>query len=400
MIRKLIVLILLFTATEVTKGQDNFVFKANIDPVSTEGFYKIQLLPNLVSKSNTSLSDLRIIDGNKKFVPYIRLQNLPSRKDDFIEFPIVSNSKADSINTIVLENTKSLLLQSLWLKAKNTAVYRNADLLGSDDGKQWFAIQEGIPLRQSSSSNTDSYLQSLSFPASNYHYFKININNGSKDAVKILSVGIYASTQVNVQYSAIPAPAIKRVDSVDKSTYLQLNFQQQFLINKLSITISAPKFYRRKILITEVIGKQKNLIGEAVLQSGTTADILFSAKTNQLELQIINGDNPPLQIGAIQAAQAKEYIVAYLEPKVSYQLLFGNTKALEPDYDLSFFADSSKKVLAEIQHSNPEKNPLHKVAVVTKSADYTIWVWVAILAILGLLSLLSWKMLSELKARK
>ena len=394
------VLILLITATEVSKGQDNFIFKANIDPVSTEGFYKIQLLPNLVSKGNTSLSDLRIIDGNKKFVPYIRLQNLPSRKDDFIEFPIVSNLKADSINTIVLENKKSLLLQSLWLKAKNTAVYRNADLLGSDDGQQWFAIQENIPLRQSSDSNTDSYLQSLSFPASNYRYFKLNINNGSKDAVKILSVGIYASTQVNVQYSTIPSPTIKRVDSVDKNTYLQLDFQQQFLINKLSLAISAPKFYRRKVLITEVIGKQKTLIGEAVLQSGTTADILLSSKTNQLELQIVNGDNPPLQIDAIQAAQAKEYIVAYLEPKVSYQLLFGNRKAVAPDYDLSFFADSSKRVLAEIQHNNPEKNPLYKVAVVKKPNDYTIWVWVAILAVLGLLSLLSWKMLSELKARK
>ena len=91
--RKLFLFLLLtICAAFVASAQDTFGYKANIESVNQPGFYKIHLSSLLLAKINKDLSDLRIMDEKKRFVPYIRLQNLPSVKEDFISFPIVQTS--------------------------------------------------------------------------------------------------------------------------------------------------------------------------------------------------------------------------------------------------------------------------------------------------------------------
>jgi hypothetical protein len=379
-------------------GQDTFRYQSSIEEVGKSGFYKIHLQPVLIAKGKQDLSDLRIIDNKNKFVPFVRMQNVPSKAADFLALPIVNSSLADSVTTLIVENKDSLLLQSLWLKVKNTAVYRKADLLGSDDQQNWFAIQEDVALDQSSGSTTDSYLQSLSFPASNYRFLKIKINNGRKEAIKILKVGVFSNKRSVLGYVDLPAPQFLKTDSSNKSTYLRLSFKDNFLISKLKIHVTSPKFYKREVLIFGWEGSKKRLIGETTLQSGSKQEILIGAKAMKLELQIFNGDNPPLEIDKVLASEVKEYIFAYLEANTKYQLLVDDIKALMPDYDLKFFADSNKS-LPEIQHSAIQKNALLKEEIKGDKPNYTPFVWLAIIVVLALLSFLSWRMMTEMKAR-
>ena len=67
-------------------GQSTFKYQSDIENVLKSGFYKIHLQPVLIAKGNTDLSDLRIIDGKKAFVPFVRLQSLPSKTENFIVF--------------------------------------------------------------------------------------------------------------------------------------------------------------------------------------------------------------------------------------------------------------------------------------------------------------------------
>ena len=339
------------------------------------------------------------MDEKQRFVPYIRLQNLPSMKEDFISFPILESSEnTDSISSVVIENKRGLLIRSLWLKLKNTAVSRKIDLLGSDDKVRWFAIDEEIQLQQAAWSTTDSYLQSLSFPASSYTYFKINVNNKRKSPLKILQAGIYSAETSAPEFSLLPAPSVTRKDSSDKITYLSIAFKDKFQVNKLVIPVTYPKYFRRTVLIFQINGKEKQLLNETILNSDTKPEIVFSSKAKKLELQILNSDNPPLEIGALQAWQLNEYILAYLEPVKPYQLLVGDKNALQPDYDLKFFTDSALQNASEIKHVKVVKNPLLKTPMVKTARDYTVILWIAIAVVLGLLSFLTWRMMAAVKS--
>ena len=379
-------------------GQNTFKYQSDIENVLKSGFYKIYLQPGLIAKGNTDLSDLRIIDGKKTFVPFVRLQSLPSKTENFLVFPVVNSTTIDSVTTIVIENKDRLLLQSLWINVKNTAVYRKADLLGSDDQQSWFAIQEDISLSQSTQSEQESFLQSLSFPASNYRFFKIKIHNGKKEPLKVLQAGVFVSKESAIEYAPLPLPVIKKSDSSNKSSYLKLNFKERFLISKLRIVVSSPKYYKRQTLIYNWENNKKQLIGEATLESGVPQELLIGTKTNKLELQIENGDNPPLQINKIEAFEVKEFIFTYLEAREKYHLLLGDDKATMPAYDLRYFTDSLKNV-SLLRHDILAPNPLYKTKVSVEKTNYTPFVWIAILVVLGLLSFLCWKMLTEMKGR-
>ncbi|MBC8051954.1 MAG: DUF3999 family protein [Sphingobacteriaceae bacterium] len=381
-------------------AQDKFVYKADLEKITQPGFYKVYLDPELVAKSQVDLSDLRIMDKKKNFVPYIRLQSLPSVKEDFLDFPILQTSEnTDSITSIIIENRRGLLIRSLWLKLKNTAVSRKADVLGSDDRQRWFAIDEEVPLAQATAGNADSYLQSLSFPASNYKYFKVNVNNKQKSPLKILSAGIFSTETEDATFSLLPSPSVSRKDSSDKISYLQFRFKEKFQVNKLFVSIISPRYFRRTVMVFEVEGKERLLLSETVITSESRPEIVVSSKAQNFELQILNGDNPALEIASIQAWQLNEYILAYLEPSQNYQLLVGDKHALQPDYDLKFFGDSALRSASGIKHLGLEKNPLLKLAITKKSADYTLWLWVAIVLVLGLLSFSTWRMMGALKEK-
>ena len=401
MFKKLLTVFLMMSGTVISaRAQNMFRYKADLESIKQSGFYKIYLNPSVVAKGNADLSDIRIIDEKRNFVPYVRMQNLPSATENLVNFPVLETSKKnDSITSILIENTKSLLLRSLWLKLKNTAVSRKVDVLGSDDKLKWFALEEDVLLGRSSGSSTDNYLQSLSFPASNYRYFKLNINNKGKSPIKILQAGIYSSDTSAPKFTMLPQPAVTRIDSSNKITYLNLNFRDKFQVNKLVISVSHPKYYRRSVLVYELIGREKFFLTEVDLNSDTKPEIVFSSKAKNLQLQIQNGDNPALEISTIQAYQLNEYILAYLEPAKAYQLLVGNRKVQQPDYDLKFFTDSALRNVSEIEHSQLVKNPLFLIAPTKTKRDYTALLWVAIASVLALLGFLTYRMMTALKTQ-
>ncbi len=395
----LALLILLSGIAKSTLAQHTFKYKADIETPKLSGFYKISLQPNLLAQCKADLADLRIIDQQESFVPYVKLESLPSIKENFINFPILQNTQdKDSITTLVVENAKPLLIRSLWLRLKNTAVSRSADLQGSDDNLNWFAIKEDIFLQQSVDHATNNYFQSLTFPASNYRYFKLIIHNKKKGPVQILQAGIYSNTRSAQTFIPLPVRVLQK-DSSDRITYINLTFSRKYQVNKISFRVNRPKHFQRNVQVYSLSGKGKTLLTEASLSSGSQQQLVFSSKSPQLQIQIINGDNQPLQIDNLQAWQLNQFLIAYLESGKTYQLLFGDKQATEPDYDLKFFTDSALNYVSEIKHTALESNSLFKAPEIKKERDYTVVLWVIILAALALLIFLSWKMMAEMKRR-
>jgi hypothetical protein len=360
------------------------------------------LQPALVAKAKGDLSDIRIIDDKGNFVPYIQAGSLPLKdQKSFVVFnPVDVRLSTDTGTTFIVENKTGLALDRLWIKLQNTAVQRKVNLVGSDDLKQWFAIQEDIPLQEAVANSEGTFIQSLSFPASNYRYLKILVNDKNKTPIKFLQAGIYTEYAAALTYIPIPQVQLTRVDS-NKTTYITIKLNDHYQVNKLHVDITSPKYFKRDVTVYQITGTERQLLGDGELNSIKVTDLLIAAKTSQLLLQINNGDNLPLTISGIEAYQADESLISYLNGRQTYQLLTGDPNTQAPEYDLKFFADSIHDDITQISHGKVNKNPAYEGNQVKPGKDhgYTLFIWLAIIVALGLLLFLTLKMTKEVSKK-
>ncbi len=385
--------LLAFTA----QAQHNFKYQAAFNKTDLAGFYKINLSPSLLARSRDDLSDIRIADNKGGFVPYIPCNNLPVKDGQvFINFPQVNlQAAADTGTTFIIESKVNYPVSKLWLQLNNTAVTRTINLSGSDDLKKWFAIEEGIPLQQAVLTSNGTYLQVLALPGSSYHYFKLLVNDKNKAPVKFLKAGTFIQRSENIAYQLLPSYPFIRRDS-NQTTYITIRLKDNYQVNLLHLQISAPKYYKRDFVVFQT-GRTNRLVCTGELTPARPSDIFLSAKVRELSLQISNGNNQPLAISNIQVSQAPQYLVSYLEAKNNYRILTGDPVVKAPDYDLNYFKDSIPDNLTLINTGPIENNPLYKTPAITVKHNYTLIIWVAIAAALLLLSLLTMKMMKEVK---
>jgi hypothetical protein len=397
---KLIILLLITVSSAATSAwaQSTYKFKADLQKIDSSGVYKINLKPDQIAKCDEKLNDIRLLDENGKFKAYVLSKNLfIDNPDQFIEFPKAnSNDNEDLI--YVAENKNGISTNSLSLKLKNTDVDRSVNLSGSQDLKKWYAIKEDIPLKKAGAGNESEYQQTLYFPTSNYQYFKIQINGKKKTPVKIMRAGVYLSLLSREEFTFLP-PAKFSVKDTNKVSHVYIHFDEPYTINQLRLVVSAPNYYERHISIYDVENNNANLVRDATI-SFRGGIIYLSAKTKQLRIDISNGDDVPLTIQRIDAFQQNQFLISYLEAGHSYSILSGDSTANEPVYDLSFLKSKPYNQLPVIHHSVVYKNPAYITPKPVVKKNFTLLLWVAITAVLLLLSFLTWKLVREISARQ
>lgn len=385
-------------------AQQTFKYKANIGKVDTSAFYRISLPPGLLAKSNADLTDIRVLNQSGKFVPYIFGNQLPVKEQQsFMVFQQISIAKRpDTITAFVAENKERLTINQLNLKLRNTSVDRIVNLAGSDDLTNWYAIKENILLSKAGEEGSTGgiYEQLLNFPASTYRYFKIQVNNNRKDPVAILQAGIYQMQLVKPVYTELSGVKFSQKDSAKLSRII-ITFNEAYPVNKLKLNIAGAKYYKRAISIYSIDGKKRSLLGVTEISSVGNNELFVSAKTKKIMLEIANEDNPALNISNIIAYQLDQALVAYLDKGGNYYLLFGDTAATTPVYDLQFFADSLQRNLPIVKVDDVVNNPLFQHKTVAARQNIPTWlIWIAIIAVISLLTFLTLKMTKEVGERK
>lgn len=382
-------------------AQKTFKYESAINKISKDGFYKIYLSPEVIARSMADLSDLRIVSSKGKFVPYAIETELPADYDNFIAFPTLETvEEKDSSSVVVIQNVSDRPINTLWVNLKNAAVQRTADLLGSDDRVSWYAIKESISLTEASETKLDHYSQSLSFPTTTYKYLKIKIDNKKKNPLKILQVGIYQNKVHPTRFDQLPNPMIIRKDSTNNTSYVKLKFDLNYQLDKLHFQITAPKYYDRAVSIFEIVNGQKTFIKDARIISDSENVLYFSTRTNEIQFEIQNDDNSPLNINGIRAYQQSEFVISYLEKGDAYRLLFDDFSAKLPSYDLASFTQKNKIEPPELTHSIVSKNLDFELQKVNTKTDYKLLMWIG-LAIAGLVLLfLTFRMLNEINVKR
>lgn len=382
-----------------SQAQSGFKNQADILNINAPGFYQVTLSSQIIAKCNADLSDIRIIDQSGQIVPYIMQKDLPvNSRHTFIEFPVSNNFLGNFLESVIITNENLTSVKNLCLQIKNNDVERSINILGSDDSAKWYAISENIKL-SGSANNNGFYEQCIPIPLSNYLYIKISVNGKNKTPLNILKAGIYTDDQFSGKYQTLPTPFASQKDSANVS-YIRLKFDENHIINKLHLNISGPKFYKRDIRLYSVDESGSHFITADQLDSKNASDILLNARAKQISIEIFNQDNPPLKITSAAAYQLSQSLLSYLETGKKYRVVFGDSTAKQPDYDLRFFTDSLNKNLKIAGLGVITANTDHKSTVPQKpDFNFTYLMWGAIIVIILALAFFTYKMANEVKAK-
>ncbi len=277
-------------------AQHSFKYKADIGRVDTAAFYRISLSPKVLAKSPADLADIRLLDQNGKFVPYMFGSRLLVKAQQyFTAFPQVNlPGKQDTMTTFIAENKVRLTINQLNLIIRNNTVDRMVNLAGSDDFTNWYAIKENIVLSKAGegSYTNGTYSQVLNFPNSTYRYFKIQVNNNRKDPVAILMAGVYQTETVKPVYVKLPNVKFIQQDT-GKLSRVFITFDEPYPVNQIKLSVADAKYYKRAISIYSVAGKKRKLLADTTIASADANGLNIAAKTKAIQLDIFNEDNPP-----------------------------------------------------------------------------------------------------------
>jgi hypothetical protein len=391
----------LFLSLTMGLSAGDFRWKSQLDTIPSDGFYKILLTPGIIAGANTSYSDIRIFDSKQKEVPYLFREEQPLQTQSaFREYKILENNylPKQAITRVVLHNERKSIITSLVMVIRNAKVDKIITLKGSDDRKNWYIIQRQYAASSSGYNGKTSEMRVLDFPRSNYEFFEITLNDKRKDPLQIIQVGYYDQETTQGRYSEVPSPAIKQTDSLHKS-YITLRFQQVFEISKLELVVSGPQLYQRNISIVHLEKHKKQPSFESsnrfTIASNHPAILQFDkTRASEIILRVDNKDNAPLNFKAVKAYQLNKYLIAQLKAGEHYSLLYGDSKLLQPGYDLQYFTDSIRNTPL-IGTGKAQALTATKAPALSLFFNKT-FLWIVILAMIILLTWYSVRLLKEM----
>ena len=403
--RSLSLLIVMFCFAYAS-GQ-SFTSEATIPDVKKDAFYRILISPDLSPYLNSELSDIRIYDGESREVPYLLQKETPAyHSANFLEYEIIKKeSKRGCCTSLILRNPDKTPINNIHLTIKNADASRDAALLGSDDNKNWFAIKDHFTLSAPATSHESQEAKIVGFPWSNYEFYLLDINDSIHAPLNIIAAGYYKEQSTYGRYQTLAAEVTSADSVAQKKTYVKVLLNSLQFVDKMEITVSGAKYYRRNATLYEKrvrIGKNGkrieyyNEIENFELTSGRSAVIeLSNVRAQEFLISIDNQDNPPLSLSEVKVFQLNRYLTTWLEQDESYSLKFGQRQLTAPNYDLKYFRDSIPDHVAILEVANIKKLDKTEAEVSDTFFNSKAFIWIAIVAVMLVLGVMSVKMVRE-----
>ena len=396
----------------------NSPYRAQVGPVPTSGYYRINIPPNVLGRLTDGLGNIRLHGAGQYDVPYLLTRQMGAEAGTLVPFAVVAKSMASKQTTLVVQRPAGPPVRSLSVEFTNTNVLKKATLSGSNDRQTWYALDEHIQLGRSSTAQTmaTSSVQTLSFPPVDYRYLRLIVIDSASAPLNILRLGNYSQSSTAAQYTPVPGLRFTQRDSSDHYTYLYINRPAPARIDRLTVQVRTATPFRRPVEIgritTEVIRQRRRQRGttrqffepttSGTLRSENGNNVLITKLlTTDFCLRIANGDSPPLVVQAVGGEQITTYLTAHLLADSTYLLRFGNPALAAPVYDLTALHSQPAATLP-VASVGPVigSSPLAKGAVVQSLFTNLYLLWGALTGVLVLLGAMTYSLLGSVSKRR
>ncbi len=344
-------------------------------PAADAGVIRFRVDPELYETCLPDLSDLRILDGAGREVPYVsRLESGASRRTagsceacgPYNQTYVPGRSTTATFHL----GSESRMKTALRISTPGKDFRREVKVEGSEDGRHWEILREGALLFdiRETPDGKPFRKDEVSVPPSNHPYLRVTVFNGPGDPRRLEITGIGWEQETGEAPTLEPVPV--RVVSIgedgenrlteillDGGTRnrplhsLRLDFQEENFYRRVEVagrnseaeTVKVPaeddpdRTVTRRVAWTPVA--QKDLY-RMTAGKATDSDLgidLDGAAYRFLRVRIHDADDRPLTLREARADAVVHHILFPAVAGSRYTLFCGNRKARRPVYDLAHF---------------------------------------------------------------
>lgn len=324
--------------------------KGTIENVKEDGFHKILIDSKVRSASQDNLDYFRILDKNKKEVPFVVFIN--SNRDTSLYQKLENINKSsikDSISTYIVANYNLKFNGEITFLISNSKINKYFSVSGSNNQKEWFGLVSNQMLSELNNENGTSVEKIISFPSNNYKFLKIEFNDKNSLPINILNIGYYKGEQTTIETTILNDFQYKISENKkEKKTIITFSADHFQKVDEIAFTISNKLFSRNATLFinkTKTVKRQTENYQEAVSSFVLNSNTSNSFQLNgffekEFTIEIDNHDNQPLEFSKIELLQKSLYVISDLKSNEKYEVVIDSTLT-KPQYDLANFVIST-----------------------------------------------------------
>jgi hypothetical protein len=337
-----------------------------------KGTSRIVLDEEIFSKAKENFSDLRLISEKNKEIPYeLSLAKKLSTQEDYA-VKLINNSYVSGKHSMVILDLqeKGKLINSLLIRTDLENFQRNVKVYGSDDLEIWNTLRDDAYIYDYTDKrgNFKSQNTSLAFPDSFFRYYKLEVSDQEESPIKIISVMASDVKKEKIQEIEKKIDFSVSENEEQKITQVILDLGQSGIpFEKMRIGIDDKNFNRQVLIYSSQDREKWDYVSRDYIFSYDTAKFKGEKKLisfNEIrkrfiKLEILNNDNASLRINSLFGFYIPREIFFQTEETGKFKLFYGNSHAVQPQYDFSSYSqyldlESAKLVKISDQKDNPE----------------------------------------------
>ncbi|PIY10982.1 MAG: DUF3999 domain-containing protein [Flexibacter sp. CG_4_10_14_3_um_filter_32_15] len=413
----------------------NFLYKREIKGIQNSKqteWYKINIPIEVLEKTNTDFSDIRIFgvsDSDTLETPFLTRKVMQKSENEKVNFKIINSSKKDNsyFFTLEKENNTEESINLIKLDFQNTNFDWRIKLEGSQDQKEWFEVLNDYRIVSIQNEFTNYSFNKLIFPNSKYKYYRINISDKSENQsessfknnepkLNFASVFLQKTTVGNFEDIKIISQNVE-VNKEKKQTIIDIQLVHSVPVDFLSLYVKNDFDYYRTIqfkylldstitekgMIYNFVTLHTNTLSSLEKQNGISSFFINSSsnsniKSKKYQIIIENQDNQPLDIGKLEMKGYVNQLFARVTPidkNSTYFLMYGNERLQKPNYDIVRFENTIPTDLISLKLEAEQKTPQKEVEKVTPLFENSLWLWLLMGIIILVLTVFTFKMMKK-----
>jgi hypothetical protein len=357
---------LAFAAAVSVKAQSLFTHSLSVSSAHS-GLQALAISPELAAVSESDFRDVRLFNSKGEHVPYFLVtEQFRYASSSFREYKVSDKRSERGYTSFTIHNPEKKNLQNIILQVMNSDAVKLCDITGSDDGREWYPVSDGIWLFRLFDENSVSAYRSIAFPMVNYSLLRVRINDIATLPLNILKAGYFDGSVSAGKMNLVTAQQRYETDNAAKKSRLQCVFTLPQRVDRVMFKVKEPHLYKRsaRILVPrkKTVKSREESFEELVSSFELSSDGLNSVdvpsfREKEFFIEIDNADNPPLQFDSVSLMQLQSYLVADFRESEDYSLMAGDKRLALPQYDIAWFRDRISQFLPTLKVGTLVKLP-------------------------------------------
>lgn len=376
------------SAGTLPKAWTNWRYSRPIELPATDStrLAGLSLPQDVYLHAQTSLPDVRIIDDAGNEVPFARYSRMGSTVSKSLPTEMLENSFSGGNYTQVVLNVGASVPfhNSVEIHTSESDFIEWVSVDASDDAHEWRSVAERAPIfrfRQQGREGT----QTIRYSPNNARYLRIRVLDGKKkfpiDSAQVFSNTVEAPERSFLDENIVDDPAGHAGENswrVDLGTSALGVQEVRFAVNPgefiraVQISASDDGATWNSVAHGEVYRFRRDDTAEEHLRM----DVPGEVTGRYWRITVVNGNDAPLP-GAIPSLYITPvHMVFEQQPGRNYRLLYGQSRAAAPQYDLAQRVSSDQEDAAVVGQLGAEEDTSNYAdpRPWTEKNRYVLWV--------------------------